>query len=57
MDLGSKNQECVRSCSNTYSDCIKNASTSGGNRLAANDVIRACGGAFRICVSTCPERK
>jgi len=56
MDLSSKDQNCVRECTRTYSSCISNASISGGNRLVANDVIRACGGALRICSSTCPIR-
>lgn len=56
IDLNAKDQSCVRECSRTYSSCISNASMSGGNRLVANDVIRACGGALRICSSTCPTR-
>jgi hypothetical protein len=54
IDLNAKDQSCVRECSRTYSSCISNVS--GVNRLVANDVIRACGGALRICSSTCPTR-
>jgi len=53
VDLSRKNQKCVQGCSTTYSACIQNAGISTGNRLIANDVIRACGGALRICVDTC----
>ena len=56
VDLNAKDQSCIRECTGTYSSCISNASISGGNRLVANDVIRACGGALRICSSTCPGR-
>ncbi|GJM17092.1 MAG: hypothetical protein DHS20C13_24190 [Thermodesulfobacteriota bacterium] len=55
IDTKSKDQVCVRECSNTYSVCIQRASDSDGNRLVANDVLRACGGALNICVSTCPD--
>ena len=56
INTETKDQTCVRECSNTYSQCIQRASDSDGNRLVANDVLRACGGALRICVSTCPDR-
>ena len=56
MNVDTKDQVCVRECSNTYSECIQRASDSGGNRLVANDILRACGGALRICASTCPDR-
>jgi len=56
FDVQSRDSKCIRECSQTYSMCIANASASGGNRLVANDVIRACGGALRICAGTCPLR-
>jgi hypothetical protein len=33
IDVSSKDQNCVRECTRTYSSCISNASISGGNRL------------------------
>ncbi len=57
IDLSTKEQKCVQGCSNTYSSCIQNAAMSGGNRLVANDIIRACGGALKICVNTCEPKK
>lgn len=56
IDIQSKDPNCIQGCTQTYSMCISNASISGGNRLVANDVIRACGGALRICSDTCPAR-
>ena len=55
FDTETKAPECVRECTHAYSGCIQNASLSSGNRLIANDVIRACGGALRLCASTCPS--
>ena len=57
LDTKSKDATCIRECTYSYSTCISNASISGGNRLVANDVIRACGGALRICSDTCPDLK
>lgn len=54
VDLAAKDQTCTRTCSTTYSACIQNAGATSGNRLVANDVLRACGGALRICVDSCP---
>jgi len=57
LDVSSKAPGCVRECTQTYSGCIQNSSMSGGNRLIANDLIRACGGALRLCCDTCPNRQ
>jgi hypothetical protein len=54
LDLSSKDQVCARNCSTTYSSCVQNAGLTSGNRLVANDVLRACGGSLRICIDTCP---
>lgn len=52
-DLSKKEPACVRECSTTYSACIQRAGTTD-NRRIANDILRACGGALKICADTCP---
>lgn len=56
VDLKSKEPACVRECSTTYSDCVSRAGITY-NRLVANDILRACGGALKICADTCPPIK
>lgn len=56
VDLKSKEPVCVRECSTTYSACIQRAGITD-NRLVANDILRACGGALKICADTCPPIK
>lgn len=53
LDLSKKEPSCVRGCSTTYSACIQKAGITD-NRLIANDILRACGGALKICADTCP---
>lgn len=53
VDLSKKEPACVRECSTTYSACIQRAGFTD-NRLVANDILRACGGALKICADTCP---
>ena len=56
VDLSKKEPACVRECSTTYSACIQRAGFTT-NRLVANDILRACGGALKICADTCPSIK
>jgi len=56
VDLKNKEPACVRECSTTYSACIQRAGITD-NRLIANDILRACGGALKICADTCPPIK
>jgi hypothetical protein len=55
VNLAGKDPSCVRGCTATYSSCIQNAGTTE-NRLVANDILRACGGALKICAGTCPAK-
>ena len=55
VDLGTKDQACVRQCSQTYSFCAQRASSS--NLEAVHDLLEACGGALRICVDACGVRR
>jgi len=55
-DLAKKDSACVRECTSTYSSCIQRAGNTQ-NRLVANDILRACGGALKLCSDTCPPAK
>lgn len=54
-DLEKKDPACVRECTSTYSSCVQRAGNTQ-NRLVANDILRACGGALKICSDTCPAK-
>lgn len=54
-DLANKDAACVRECTSSYSACIQRAGNTQ-NRLVANDILRACGGALKICSDTCPAK-
>lgn len=55
-DLAKKDSACFRECTSTYSSCIQRAGNTQ-NRLVANDILRACGGALKMCSDTCPAAK
>jgi hypothetical protein len=48
VDTKNKNGACVRQCTGTYSSCIGNAFG-----IAAQN---NCGGAFKVCANTCPDK-
>ena len=48
IDTTKKNQNCVRQCSTTVSQCMGNA--------IGQPQMSACKEAFKICIDSCPER-
>ena len=47
---------CARGCLGQYSGCAS-GSRAADNRMLLGDVLRACAGAARQCLSTCEVRK
>ncbi|CAN1541233.1 hypothetical protein MCERE10_02560 [Burkholderiaceae bacterium] len=49
IDVSDKNPQCVRQCSETFSNCV-----SGGLYHPSRN--SACKEAYQVCVKTCPNK-
>lgn len=46
---------CARQCLTSYSTCAGSMQATN-NRLISSDMLQACQGAARQCLSTCPSK-
>lgn len=52
VDTSKADPACVRQCTTSYSSCV-----SGGPSIGfKTETLRACGEAYSVCVSTCPDK-
>ena len=51
IDVSDREPECVRECSETYSECVSKGPSVG----LKTETLRACRESYEICINTCPK--